>query len=188
MLSYADIKPGQLILLDNEPFEVVSTSGVVKKQRQKPHNTAKLRGVRTGSVVEKTFSQADKIEEAEIETRDMRFIYSRGSEAVFANPNDPSDRFSLPVEIVERALPYLRSNDIVEGRLFDDEVFNVRVPIKVDLAVTEAPPNVKGNTAQGGTKTVVTETGLKVVTPMFVEAGDKIRVNTVTGEYVERAN
>ena len=186
MLSYSEINTKHIIVLEGDPYEVLSVTGVVKKQRQKPHNTAKLRNLRSGSVTEKTFSQSDKIQEADIEVSSLRFIYANRGEVVFASPSDPSNRLSLSEELLGEKLYYLRENDIVEGRSFDNEVIDIAIPIKVDLKVAEAPPNVKGNTAQGGTKTVVLETGLKVVTPMFIEVGDIIRVNTQTGEYTER--
>jgi elongation factor P len=188
MLSYSELKPGKIILLDGEPFEVVATSGVVKKQRQKPHNTAKMRGVKTGSTVERTFTQADKIEEADITSRELKFIYANRGQAVFAEPNDLSKRMELPESILGDKLKYIKGNDIVEAEVFDSEIIGIKIPVKVELKVAEAPPNVKGNTAQGATKTVVLETGLAVTTPMFIETGDTIRVNTETGEYVERAS
>ena len=186
MLSYTEIKSGVLVVLDDEPYEVVATSGVVKKQRQKPHNTAKLKHLRSGAVVERTFTQSDKIREADIAVREIVFVYANRGEAVFADPENPRERFSLSEELVRDALPYLHEKDTVEARVFDDEIIGVRVPVKVALKVAEAPPNIKGNTSAGGNKVVVLETGLKVTTPLFVEAGDTIRVNTQTGEYVER--
>lgn len=187
MLSYTEIKPGKVIVIDDEPYLVVWTSGVVKKQRQKPHNTAKLKNLKTGSTIEETFTQADKIEEAELESRELKYLYNKRDEFWFQDPDNPKERFMLPAEIVGDSILYIKPNDIVEVLFFDDEPISIKLPIKVVLEVKEAPPNVKGNTAQGGTKQCVTETGLKVTTPLFIEAGDKIVVNTETGEYIERA-
>lgn len=186
MLSYTDIVPKKIIVLDGEPYDVVSTSGIVKKQRQKPHNTAKMRNLKTGAVVEKTFTQADKIEEADIEIRELKFIYANRADVVFAEPDNPGKRSTLSEDIVGEKLQFIKENDIVETQVFDDEIIGISIPIKVDLKVAEAPPNVKGNTAQGGTKPVTLETGFKVVVPMFINEGDTIRVNTETGEYTER--
>ena len=186
MLSYTDIKPGSLIVLDDEPFEVVATSGVVKKQRQKPHNTAKMRNLRSGATVEKTFTQADKIVEADLAIREIQYIYANRGDVVFCDPNNPKDRFTLPEELVGDKLLYIREKDIVEARVFDDDIIGLKIPIKVDLEVVEAPPNIKGNTSAGGDKVVVLETGLKVTTPLFIEAGDTIRVNTESRTYIER--
>lgn len=186
MFSYTEIKPGVLIVLDGEPFEVVATSGVVKKQRQKPHNTAKMKNLRSGATVEKTFTQADKIVEADITIREIQFIYANRGEVVFSDPKNPKDRFSLPEEILGNSLNYICEKDMVEAKTFEEDIIGLKIPIKVDLKVAEAPPNIKGNTASGGNKLVVLETGLAVTTPLFIEAGDIIRINTETGEYVER--
>lgn len=187
MLSYTEIKPGTIVVVDGAPFEVMATSGVVKKQRQKPHNTAKMKNVRTGATIEKTYTQADKIVEADIETKDIQFVYANRGDIVFTDPHNPKDRFTLSEELVGEKLLYIKEKDIVEARLFEDEIIGIRIPIKVALEVTEAPPNIRGNTSAGGNKVVKLETGLTVTTPLFIEAGDTIRVNTETGEYVERA-
>jgi len=186
MLSYTEIKPGVLLVLDGDPFEVAATSGVVKKQRQKPHNTAKMKNLRSGATVEKTFTQADKIVEANITARKIQFIYANRGEVVFTDPDNPKDRFTLSEEVVGDKLSYVREKDTVEARVFEDEIIDIRIPIKVDLIVTEAPPNIRGNTSAGGNKVVTLETGITVTTPLFIEAGDTIKVNTETGEYVER--
>jgi elongation factor P len=186
MLSYTDLTPKKVVVLDGDPYEVTQISGVVKKQRQKPHNAVKMRNLRTGATVEKTFTQADKIIEAEIEIRDMKFLYSNKGECWFSKSNNPKKRLSISDSLIEKQLPYLRKNDSVDVLFFDENILGVKIPIKVNLKVVEAPPNIKGNTAQGGVKPVVVETGLSVTVPMFVKEGDHIRVNTETGEYVER--
>lgn len=186
MLAYNELKPGQIIVFEGAPYLIASTSGVVKKQRQKPHNTAKMKGLRTGSTVEKTFTQADKIVEADIATRDIQFIYANRGEVVFADLQNPADRFALSEDILGDKLSYIKEKDVVEARLFEDEIIDITIPVKVELKVTEAPPNIRGNTSAGGNKVVVLETGLTVTTPLFIEAGDTIRVNTETGAYAER--
>ncbi len=187
MLSYTEIKPGKLIDLDGDVFEIVATSGVVKKQRQKPHNTAKMKNLKTGATVERTFTQADKIEEAELEKRIIKYIFNKKDEYWFTNPADPSDRFFIPKDLLGDKISYIKPNDVVDALTFNGEILTIKLPIKVVLEVKEAPPNIKGNTAQGGTKLCIMETGLKVTTPLFIESGDKIVVNTETGEYIERA-
>jgi len=186
MFSYNEIKPGVLLVLDGDPFVVASTSGVVKKQRQKPHNTAKLRNLRTGSTVEKVFTQSDKIVEADITTREIQFVYANRGEYIFSDPKNPKDRFPLSEDILGETLHYIREKEVVDAKVFDDEIIGLTLPIKVDLKVTEAPPNIRGNTSAGGNKVVTVETGLTVTTPLFIETGDVIRINTETGTYVER--
>jgi elongation factor P len=186
MLSYTDIAPRKVIVLDGEPYEVTQTSGVVKKQRQKPHNVVKMKNLRTGSTIERSFSQADKIEEAELETREMKYLFTNRGESWLSDPENPKERISMSESLIARQLPYIRENDSIVIILFNEDILGVRIPIKVPLKVTEAPPNIKGNTSAGGNKVVTLETGLTVTTPLFVEAGDTIRVNTETGAYVER--
>jgi elongation factor P len=185
MLSYNEITSKKVIIFNDEPYEVLS-SWVFRKQQRKPVNQAKLRNVRTGGALEYTFHQNDKVEEAELETKQALFIYSRGGEMWLCDPKDRSKRFSIPADIVGDTIKYLKENTIVDTVVFDENIIQVRIPIKVELEVTEAPPNVKGNTAQGGVKPVVLETGAVVNTPMFINVGDVIRVNTETGEYTER--
>lgn len=171
--------------MSNEPYEVLS-SHVFRKQQRKPVNQTKLRNVRTGGALEHTFHQNDKVEEAEIEMRPAMFIYSRSDEVWLCDPNDRSKRFSIPSSVIGDGIKFLKEGAVVDTVVFDENVIQVRVPIKVELKVIEAPPNVKGNTAQGGVKVVVVETGANVTAPMFINEGDVIRVNTDTGEYTER--
>lgn len=185
MLNYNEILPKKIIVLDDEPYEVLS-AWVFRKQQRKPVNQTKLRNLKTGSVTERTFHQNDKVDEADIETRPAKFIYSRNGEWWFCHPEKPADRYTVPEDVVGPEGKFLKSNTEVQTAWFDEKLIQVRIPIKMELKVTEAPPNVRGNTAQGGDKVVTLETGATVTVPMFVEAGDVIRVNTQSGEYVER--
>jgi len=188
MISYTEIKPGKILNIDNEPLVVMWTSGVVKKQRQKPHNTAKMRNLRTGNTIEKTFTQADKVHEADMETREVKYLYTnpKSGEVMFCDPNNPADRFTLSETVLGDKLNYILENTVVNALEFNEEIIDIKMPDKVNLIVAEAPPNIRGNTTAGGNKVVVLETGLKVTTPLFINAGDTIRVNTETGAYSER--
>jgi elongation factor P len=185
MLAYNEVLPKRLIIMDGEPYEVIS-AWVFRKQQRKPVNQVKLRNLRTGSMMEHTLHVSDKVEEAEVETKPAKFIYHRNGEWFFHEAGNPSKRFSLTDDIMGDAGKYLIGNTDVEMRWFENEPIQVKIPIKVELKVTEAPPNTRGNTAQGGDKVVTVETGATFTVPMFVEAGDTIRINTETGEYVER--
>ncbi len=187
MLEYNDITPRRFIILDGEPYEVLS-SHVFRKQQRKPVNQTKLQGLVSGRVVEKSFHQAEKAEEAEIGTREIKYIFNKRGEYWFSDPSDPSQRFSLPETTVGEKAHFLKGNTIVEALVFDEKIVGVHLPIKVELEVTEAPPNIKGNTATGGYKVVTLETGATMDVPMFINAGDVIRINTETGAYVERVN
>lgn len=185
MLAYNDVLPKKLIIMDDEPYEVVS-AWVFRKQQRKPVNQTKLRNLKTGSVMEHTFHVSDKVEEAEVEGRPAIFVFHRGGEWTFYEATDKSKRFSLTDDMVGDGGKWLKENTEVTVRWFDGKPIQVNVPIKVELKVTEAPPNTRGNTAQGGDKLVTLETGAKITVPMFVESGDTIRINTETGTYTER--
>ncbi len=187
MLEYNDVTPGKLILLEGAPYEVLD-SHVFRKQQRKPVNQTKLRNLVTGKVTDISFHHTDKIEEAEIRTRDIKYLYANRGEYWFCEVNDPSKRFTLKEEILGPQAQYLKINMTVEAREFDDDIIGLKVPIKMELRVKEAAPAVRGNTVQGGSKLVVVETGATIQVPMFINEGDILRINTQTGEYVERVD
>ncbi|MFZ2593162.1 MAG: elongation factor P [Minisyncoccia bacterium] len=187
MLTYNEAVAGVVVVHDEQPC-VVLTSWVFRKQMGKPVNQVKMRNLRTGAVIEHTYHQPDKVEEAELETQDAKYIYSRNGEWWFSEPKNPANRYALSNNIVGDQGRFLMPNMEVEVVLYEGEIISMKMPIKVDLKVTEAPPSIKGNTAQGGNKNVVVETGATVSTPLFVDMGDVIRVNTQNGEYVERVS
>ncbi len=185
MLSYNEIKPGVAVIVEGEPY-VCTWNNIMQKQQRRPVNQTKLRHLIRGNVVEHSFQQSDKLKEAEITNKAAMFIYERKGEWWFHALGKPSERFSLTEEAVGESGRFLKSNTEVTTDWFDEKLIRVRLPIKVELKVTEAPPNTRGNTAQGGSKIVTLETGATIDAPMFVELGDVIRINTETGEYVER--
>lgn len=186
MISYNEVLPKKVILLDGEPYEVIS-AWVFRKQQRKPVNQTKLRNLKTGSTTEYTFHQPDKIEEAEIETHTAVFIFSKGNEWWFHEDGNTSKRFMIPAEIIGDDGKYLKANTPVDVRWFDEQPIQIKLPIKMEFKVKEAPPNVRGNTSQGGYKLVTLETGAAISVPMFINEGDTVRINTETHEYVERA-
>lgn len=185
VLSYSEVVPKKIITFDGGIYEVIY-SHVARKDMGKPSNRTKLRNLRTGKVSEVVFHQAERIEEAELEEREVKFIYKNRGEAWFCDPENPKDRFSLKEEVIGEEGKFLKPDMLVEMRSWEGELLGVHLPIKMEFKVTEAPPAVKGNTAQGGTKIVTIEGGATVNAPMFINEGDIIRVNTETGEYVER--
>lgn len=187
MLNYNQIKPGIFIELDGEAYEVLE-SRVFRKQQRKAVNQTKLRGLVSGSVREQTFQQSDSVREAEIQNTPIVFIYERRGEYWFHTAGDRSERFALPEETIGPQQRFLVNGMEVSGLLYRDRIQSISLPIKADLRVTEAPPGVKGNTAQGGSKRVTLESGAEVEVPMFVETGDTVRVNTQTGEYDTRVS
>lgn len=185
MLEYNEIKPGKFIIFEGAPYEVLS-SHVFRMQQRKPVNQTKMRNLITGSVTEYSFHQNEKAGEAELEKKEAKYLYNNKGEWWFCEPKDPSKRFQLPANSVGESGKFLKPNTIVDLVLFDEKIVSVKLPIKVELKVTEAPPDVRGNTAQGGKKVVKLETGAEINVPMFVKEGDVIRINTETGEYAER--
>ncbi|MEX1028076.1 MAG: elongation factor P [Candidatus Paceibacterota bacterium] len=187
MLSYNEITARTYIELDGQPYEVLD-SRTFRKQQRKAVNQTKLRNLITGNVVERTFQQSDKVEKASIETRPIVFIYEKRGEYMFHAKNDKSDRFPIAEEVIGTQSAYLAEGTEVDGIFYHDAAIGISLPVKVDLEVTEAPPNVKGSTAQGGTKRVTLLTGAEIEVPMFIETGDVVRVNTEKGSYVERVS
>jgi len=185
MLSYFDLRKGTLFIYEGKPCEVLDFSQTFKGRGSATANV-KIRNLVTGEVIEKTFHQGDEFEEAEIEEIEVLFIYSHRGKFVFSEKDNPGKRFELKEEQIGKQARFLKPNTVVKGLKFEGKIINVLLPIKVNLKVIEAPPGLKGDRAQGGTKTVKLETGAKVNTPLFIKEGDIIEVNTRTGEYVRR--
>jgi len=185
MLNYNEILPRKYIVLENEPYEVLS-SNTAKKDRQKPVNKTKLKNLLNGRVVEQAFHQSDKVQEADINKRAVKYLYSNKGEFWFSNPENPQDRFKLTEEVIGESALFMKENSELTGLTFNDSIIGISLPIKMEFKVEEAPPGIKGNTAQGGSKVVTLETGKTVSTPLFINEGDIVRINTETGEYVER--
>ncbi len=185
MLEYNEIKERKYIIFDNEPYEVLS-SHVFRKQMRKPVNATKLKNLISGRVVEHSFGAQDKAEEAEIEKINVKYLYENKGERWFCEDGNPSNRFKLTDELLGVGVKFIKPNDIIVAKSFDEKIFGIELPIKVELKVTDAPPAVRGDTAKGGNKFITLETGAQITAPMFINEGDIIRINTETGEYVER--
>ncbi len=185
ILEYNEITEKKYIVLDGQPYEVIS-SHVFRKQQRKPVNATKLKNLMSGKVTEYSFHQSEKVPEAEIDTREIKYLYNNRGEWWFTESNDPSKRFKLSEEAVGPQGRFLKPNSIIGQLLFQEKQMGLKFPITVELKVTEAPPSIKGDTATGGQKVVTLETGATTNVPLFVNEGDVIRINTETGEYRER--
>lgn len=185
MLEYGEIVPGKYIVLDGAPYEVLS-SHVFRKQMRKPVNQTKLKNLVTGKVVEYSFHQSETAEEADLSVSSLTYLYENRGAYWFCEEGNPRNRFPLSAEAVGPRGKFLKPNGSVESLVFKGKIIGLKIPIKIDLAVREAPPGLKGDTRQGGTKQVTLETGAVVSAPLFIKEGDVVRVNTETGEYVER--
>jgi elongation factor P len=185
MLSYNDLKKGTLFSWNSNPYEVLEYN-FSRMQQRKPVAQTKIRNLKTGSVSSQTFKSSDSFDEVDISKKQVVFVFRANGQCTFHTAGNPGKRFSVLEEKLGGAEKYLKAGEEVTARYIENEFLDIQVPIKIDLQVAEAPPAVKGNTAQGGLKQVTLETGLVINTPMFINKGDVIRVNTESGEYVER--
>ena len=186
-LSYNEILPKTVIDYNGEPYEVLS-SHIFRMQMRKPVNQTKLRNMITGRVTEISFHQNETVQEADVDTMDALYLYTNKGASWFAEVDNAKNRFSFPEDAVHDKVQWLIQNAPVEVATYQEKPIMVKIPVKADLKVTEAPPGIKGDTAQGGNKVVVLESGAEVNAPLFINAGDVIRINTDTGEYVERVS
>ncbi len=185
ILSYNDILPKKVIEYNNEPYEVLS-SHIFRMQQRKPVNQTKLRNLVSGKVLEISFHQSENVPEADVSRMQATYLYTNRGESWFSEAGNPKNRFSFPEDAVHDKVQWLKTNIDVDVMLYKDKPITLSIPIKMDLKVVEAPPGIKGDTATGGNKQVVLESGATVATPLFINEGDIIKINTDTGEYVER--
>ena len=190
-LDYDEIKQRKNIIVDGMPYEILE-SHVARTQKRKPQNQVRMRNLLNGKVVPGTFHASDTAEEAEISKREALFLFANKGEYWFCDPQDRAKRFEISEDVLGDQTKYLKDNTTIDIKIFDYEdeerIIGVTLPVKMTFIVKEAPPAIKGNTASGGGKLVTIETGTQVTTPFFIEVGEKIIVNTDTGEYVERAS
>jgi elongation factor P len=192
MLEYNEVRERKIILWEGQPYEVIH-SHVFRKQQRKPVNATKLKNLITGRVAEVSFGSSEKVEEADISLRPALYLYKAKGEVWLCDPKDRAKRFSLKEEVVGDKLKFIKENTEVELIVFTDEddeeqVIGIKTPIKVELKITDAPPSIKGSTVTGGNKVATLETGATVQVPLFINIGETVRINTETGEYVERVN
>lgn len=185
MLNISDIKTGKKIVLDGEPYAVIFNEHS-KMGRAGAVLRTKLKNLRNGAVMEKTFQGADKVEEADMSKAKAQFLYVDGDQYYFMD-GETFDQFALNREAIGNAPLYLTEGLEVTLLNFNNNPINIELPVKITLEVTEAPPGLKGDTQSGGDKLVTVETGAQITTPLFVETGDKIIINTERGEYVSKS-
>ncbi|MFZ2500594.1 MAG: elongation factor P [Minisyncoccia bacterium] len=185
VLSYNEILPKKIINYNNEPYEVLSAH-IFRMQQRKPVNQTKLRHLVLGKIVEISFHQNESVTEADTDRMESVYLYSTPKESWFAEKENLKNRFSFPAEVVHDQVQWLAQNSAVEVLTYEEKPMTIKIPVKVDLEVTDAPPAVKGNTVSGGTKLATLSTGAKVNVPLFINNGDIVRINTDSGEYSER--
>jgi elongation factor P len=185
VLSYNEILSKCIIDYNHEPYEVLSAH-IFRMQQRKPVNQTKLRHLVSGKVVEISFHQNETVTEADINKMQANYLYTNRGESWFAEVGNAKNRFSFPEEVVHDKVQWLVPNTEVEVLTYEEKPMTIKIAVKVDIEVKDAPPAVKGNTVSGGTKLVELTTGAKIDVPLFINTGDIVRINTDTGTYTER--
>ncbi len=186
MLNLNEIKLGAIIQINNEPYIVIRADHH-KMGRGGAVLKVKLKNLITGNVLDKTFQGNEKAEEAETEKKKTNFMYKDENEAYFMD-NETYEQFSLSLDQLGGKEKFLKEGTDVDVLYYNQKPVAIDLPIKVELKVISAPPGVKGNSAGNVTKQIELETGATINAPLFINEGDIIRVNTETGEYVERVS
>lgn len=184
MYGPTDLKKGTVVQIDNKPFKVIDYNQKVLGRGGSIVNV-RLKNLIDGGVIPKTFKGADKIEPADVNNQKVQYLYADGNEFHFMNP-ESFEQFALNADLVEDAAPYLKEGDELDLQFFGERVINVDLPKNLYLKVTYTENVVKGDTTSNVLKDAQTETGLTVKVPAFIKTGDTIKVDTRTGEYLER--
>ena len=185
MISAGEFRNGMTFLMDGQVFQVVEFQHV-KPGKGSAFVRTTYRNVKTGGTVERSFNPNDKFEEARLEHRDMSFLYQDGDLYYFMDTSS-YDQLPISASSIGDSIKFLKENMVCKVTSHEGDIFSVELPITVELLITQAEPGVKGNTAQNATKTVTLETGATIKVPLFVNEGEMVRIDTRTGEYLERA-
>ncbi len=185
MILAGDLRPGMKVEMDGVPFVVIDYQWV-KPGKGGAFNRTKMKNMRTGSIIERTFRSEEKLEQAVLEERRAQFMYRSDDEFHFME-TETFEQFFLPEAQLGDAQNYLKEEMVVTILSHRGSPLRVEVPTFVELTVTEADPGVRGDTASGGSKPATLETGAVIQVPLFINVGDRLRVDTRTGTYIERA-
>lgn len=185
MLSLSDLKLGNVLAINDEPYQIVAAQHI-KVARGGAVVKTKLKNLVTGSTLEKTFNGSDTIEGADMSRSKANFLYQQGDDYFFMD-NESFEQFQFSKETLDSMTDYLVDGQTVDVLIYNDKPVSIALPTKISLKVDSAPEGIKGNSAGAVTKSVVLETGIEIRTPLFIKAGDSVVINTSTGEYVERA-
>jgi elongation factor P len=184
MIDVNELRKGVTFTMDGELYKVVDYQHY-KPGRGKAVIRTKLRNLRSGTTLDKTFTSGDRVQDIRLDHQTVQYLYKDDRFYYFMDV-ETFEQFPLPDAVLEDAEPYLVENTQIELSSYEGEPLDVDLPITVDLEVTEAPPGYAGDTAQGATKDVTLETGLKIQVPLFVEEGDVLRIDTRDGRYITR--
>ncbi|TJY44464.1 elongation factor P [Cohnella pontilimi] len=185
MISVNEFKTGLTIEVDGDIFTVLDFQHV-KPGKGAAFVRSKLKNLRNGNVVEKTFRAGENVGRAMVENRQVQYLYNSGTEYTFMD-NETYDQFNLERKQLEWEINFLKENMNVNIASYQGEIIGITIPNSVELAVTETEPGIKGNTATGATKNAKLETGLNVQVPLFINEGDVLLIDTREGKYISRA-
>ena len=184
MIDVNDLRRGTTFILDGQLYRVLEYSHN-KPGRGNATIRTKIRNLRTGGTMEKTFQSGDRVQDIRIESRQMQYLYHDGDLYNFMD-SETFEQVAMNAETLDEAVHYLTDGMSAIVQEYNGEPLGIELPTAVDLKVTQAEVGVRGDTASGATKSVSLETGFRVTVPMFVKEGDTIRIDTRTGEYVTR--
>ncbi|MBA13480.1 MAG: elongation factor P [SAR202 cluster bacterium] len=184
-LNYGELKRGTSIELDGEPYSVVEYEHS-KMQGRAPVMKIRFRSLRTGKILDRTFQGDVKFSLAHVDRRKAQYIYKDGDLFYFMD-TESFEQFPMNEDQIKESLKFLKDQIELDLIFFEDNPISLELPLNVDLKVTDSPPGVKGDTAQGASKLATLETGLQISVPLFVNEGDIVKVDTRTGEYLSRA-
>lgn len=185
MISSNDFRNGVTIELDGDAYVVVDFQHV-KPGKGAAFVRTKLKNIRTGGTTERTFDAGEKVPKAHLDRRNMQFLYNEDDDSYIFMDEENYEQKTLTKEHLGPEVKYLKENMVLSVLFFQGNIIGVDFPAQVELTVVETEPGIKGDTASGGTKPATTDTGAVVRVPFFINEGDMIRVNTKTGEYIER--
>lgn len=184
MISAGDFRNGITLEIEGNVYQIMEFQHV-KPGKGAAFVRTKIKNIMSGGVVERTFRPTEKFPQARIDRVEMQYLYSDGDLFHFMN-TETYDQVALNEEAIGDALKFVKENDMVKVCSYNGNVFSVEPPLFVELEITDTEPGFKGDTAQGATKPAVVETGATVYVPLFVDQGDKIKIDTRTGEYLSR--
>jgi len=184
MISVNDFKTGLTIELEGQAYQVVDFQHV-KPGKGAAFVRAKLKNVKSGGVIEKTFRAGEKVSRAHLDRREMQYLYNDSEGYVFMD-NESYEQITISPEAIGDGVKWLLENMNIHVLFFQGNIIGIELPNFVELEVIETEPGVKGDTATGATKNATLKTGAVVQVPLFINVGDKLRIDTRTGEYMER--
>ena len=184
MYTLAELKPGKAVIVDGDPY-LITWSQFSKSARQGGVMATKMKNLKSGAIIQKTFQGNDKLAPADVGYRKVQFLYKDGDAYTFMDLNT-YDQFELNADTLGDVVNYIVDGSELDALVFEENPIGVKVASTVDLTIVETTPGVKGDTATGGTKPATLDSGLTISVPLFLTEGDKVKVNTDSGEYMSR--